>query len=230
MHEQGHSSHLPFIHVCCASGDYAENMKNAFVLVKSHGCLCSCDCWRCWNKGILHHYKISCFSTSLLPLVFQWSYAKWVKTCVLMCLRAFILETLRCFGTLGESWTCVGLDVTMVNSAISTRKTGPVKLFGLLCLCGCLPIFLGCSAISFPFLTSGSDFERRVTRHWWRGTVRNNESENIFMHGLNTLMRVAGTGSCNVWRQMQSMEMTCHPSQRQKSASTPASGSSHFHH
>lgn len=62
-------------------------------------CVCSCVYWCCCNKGILHHYNISCFSTCLL----QSAYAEWVKTCVQVYLRALILETLRCFGTQGES-------------------------------------------------------------------------------------------------------------------------------
>lgn len=125
MHKE-QSSHLPFIHIHRASDNYAENMKNAFVLLKSCVCLCSCVYWCCCNKGIPHYYNISCFSTCLL----QSAYAEWVKTCMQVCLRALILETLRCFGTQGESWKYVGLDVTPVNSAISTRKTGPVHHLG----------------------------------------------------------------------------------------------------
>lgn len=93
--------------------------------------------------------------------------------------------------------------------------------------CVFVVIFLFLHSTRFPFLTSGSDLEdflalfcpllRDSDRHQ-TPMKGNNDQQSI--RGkcscivFNTLMRRAATGSWNVWRQVQRLEMTCHPSQR----------------
>lgn len=202
---------IMIINIHCASVNYAGKMKKAFVLLKRHTSLCCVD-WHCWNKGILHHCNISCFSTCFLQLVFQLAYAEWVKICVQLPWNVWELWVkVRNTSVLVLRWLILPfLQGRQVQwNHLDDCVLVVIYLFFLYSLRLVSPFshLVQTLSASLLFFCPSWVIVTVNIRHWLRGTVMSNEPGNIFMHCPNILMRneqervpLMYEGRCRAWK------------------------------